>query len=250
MPRSPSLRNRSVLRRTGARGPAPVSPANRGRRGPPATHLELQPVDHRRVVLHAAAARTPQAAPWNPRDLRPAAPSREALRPGAASVQRTSATSCSVITSATSCFAADALPASGQWRRLPARAHAHYAPFRAPLLTGGERTPRAEPGGARPVVARSGRPRGWGSRRSSVGGRMGRWDGAPPVRVLGPLGCLLPASPPPPCPIIPEFPPEECDPVFVTVSSFPGAGHTLYLRCRKVLRSNLATEVIVLPFYR
>ncbi|KAF5917268.1 hypothetical protein HPG69_008340 [Diceros bicornis minor] len=31
--------------------------------GPPVTHLELQPVDHRRVVLHAAAAHTPKIGP-------------------------------------------------------------------------------------------------------------------------------------------------------------------------------------------
>lgn len=205
-------------------GPAPVSPANHRRRGPPATHLELQPVDHRRVVLHAAAARTPQAAPWNPRDPRPAAPRQEALRLEAASVGRTRATSCSVITdaasvgraSATSGFATGALPAGGQWRRRPARAHAHFAPFRARLPTGGERPPQAGPGGAGAAAAGSGRPRAGGSRRSGVGGWAWRGDGAPPVRRLGPLGCLLRASPPPPCPIIPEFPPGA-----VTPSSLP-----------------------------
>lgn len=45
----------------GQRGPAPASLcAPRDAGGLPATHLELQPVDHRRVVLHAAAAHTPR----------------------------------------------------------------------------------------------------------------------------------------------------------------------------------------------
>ena len=36
-------------------------------RGPPVTHLELQAVDHRRVVLHGAAAHSPKAGPWSGR---------------------------------------------------------------------------------------------------------------------------------------------------------------------------------------
>lgn len=181
----------------GHRGPGRPRSADRGtRRRPPVTHLELQPVDHRRVVLHAAAARTPQDGPQSRRA--PDSAPIHSLRPGGAAPGLFVAHPASVgLTSGVFPTRHRYVP---RWRPMAAAFGWCACPLGPP--------PSPRRGGL------AGRGWGWaGSRRGFLGGADGAPPGAaPPGTALSPPHTRSPSRPlrvscwDPSLPIIPELP--------------------------------------------